>query len=79
VVVGLPRSLSGQEGEQAQEARRFVDRLREVVDVPVVVYDERFTTTLARQSGGRASEDSRAAAHLLTAYLTAEGRGDTSE
>jgi putative pre-16S rRNA nuclease len=69
VVVGLPVSLSGQEGSQAKEAREFASRLKEQVSVPVTTYDERFTTALARQTPGRKSEDSRAAAHLLDSYL----------
>jgi putative Holliday junction resolvase len=69
VVVGLPISLSGSEGEQAQEVRAFVDCLRKDLPVPVETYDERFTTKLAAADEGRAPEDSRAAAHLLTSYL----------
>lgn len=75
VLVGLPVSLSGKEGTQAQEARRFVARLSERLDVPVETYDERFTTKLARRSGGRSPEDSRAAAHLLSDYLASRANG----
>ena len=63
VVVGLPLTLRGEHGAQAAETERFVERLRAAVDVPVEVYDERFTSVLA---GG---DDARAAAHLLTSYL----------
>lgn len=69
VVVGLPVSLSGDEGKQAVEVRRFVDELGKVLAVPITTYDERFTTKLAAGDEGRAPEDSRAAAHLLTSYL----------
>ena len=75
VVVGLPRSLSGDEGPQAHETRAFANRLQAILTVPVVVYDERFTTSLARRTRGRAAEDSRAAAHLLDSYLDAQSRG----
>lgn len=71
VVVGLPVSLSGDEGAQASEARKFAARLEEQLDVPVTTYDERYTTTLARRTPGRLPEDSRAAAHLLESYLSA--------
>jgi len=40
-----------------------------VIDVPVDTFDERFTTALAAR-GGEAPEDARAAAHLLSSYLT---------
>ena len=63
VVVGLPLTLKGEHGEQAQETERFVAVLRERLAVPVEVFDERFTSVLA---GG---DDARAAAHLLSDYL----------
>jgi len=69
VVVGLPISLSGGDSAQTRETRAFADRLRAVVDVPVELYDERFTSSLAEQAGGTASLDSRAAAVLLDEWL----------
>lgn len=69
VVVGLPLTLRGARGEQAAETERFVDALRGVLDVPVELYDERFTTDLAQQTSGTAPEDALAAAHLLSTYL----------
>jgi len=70
VVVGLPVGLSGRDTAQTRETRDFAARLGQVVTVPVDVYDERFTTAIARRSGSsRASEDSRAAAVLLEDWL----------
>ena len=69
VVVGLPLTLRGERGAQARETEVFVEALRGRLDVPVETEDERFTTTLARQSGGRAPEDALAAAHLLQGWL----------
>ena len=72
IVVGLPLTLRGEHGEQARATERFVQALREAVDVPVESFDERFTTALAAQTPARAAEDARAAAHLLTTYLERE-------
>jgi putative holliday junction resolvase len=69
VVVGLPVSLGGGDSAQTRETRQFADRLSAAVDVPVELYDERFTTSLAEQAGGTASLDSRAAAVLLDEWL----------
>ena len=69
VVVGLPLTLRGERGEQAAETERFVEALRGAVDVPVELYDERFTTDLAQQTSGTAPEDALAAARLLSSYL----------
>ena len=71
IVVGLPLSLSGDEGAQAAKARAFAKRLSEALDVPVELHDERLTTRLAERAGGTADSDSRAAAHLLESYLVA--------
>jgi putative holliday junction resolvase len=76
VVVGLPLTLRGEHGSQARETDAFVDALRGVVDVPVVSYDERFTTGLAESVGSdEAPEDARAAAHLLSSYLAWSSAG----
>ena len=69
VVVGLPLTLRGERGEQARATEAFVETLRERLDVPVELEDERFTTALAQQTGGRAPEDALAAAHLLQGWL----------
>jgi len=66
VVVGLPLTLRGERGSQAEETERFAGRLEAILEVPVERFDERFTTRLAGSGG---DEDARAAAHLLTSYL----------
>jgi putative Holliday junction resolvase len=63
IVVGMPITLRGEHGAQAQETAVFVEMLRERVAVPVETFDERFTSVLA---GG---DDAKAAAHLLSSYL----------
>jgi putative holliday junction resolvase len=69
VVVGLPLTLRGEHGAQARETEAFVEALRMRLEVPVETEDERFTTRLAQQTGGRAPEDALAAAHLLQGWL----------
>ncbi|HEX4519960.1 MAG TPA: Holliday junction resolvase RuvX [Gaiellaceae bacterium] len=69
VVVGLPLTLRGEEGEQARETLGFVEMLRGAIDIPVVTYDERFTSSLAD------GDDARAAAYILSSYLEWLARG----
>jgi putative Holliday junction resolvase len=75
LVIGLPRSLSGEEGHQAAVTRQFAAELEAVCDLPIEFYDERFTTRMASQTrratGSKADEDSIAAAHLLEGFLDA--------
>ena len=75
VVIGLPLSLSGGDSAQTRETRAFAERLSAGVSVPVELYDERFTTSLALQAGGAGSLDSRAAAVLLEEWLQKNARG----
>jgi len=78
VVVGLPRSLNGSEGPQAQKVRAFVAALSGAVKVPIVTWDERFTTVAAEHAlieGGVSRErrkglvDKVAAVLILQNYL----------
>ena len=66
VVVGLPLTLRGERGTQAEETERFAEALEAILDIPVERFDERFTTALAGPGG---DDDARAAAHLLTNNL----------
>ena len=69
VVVGHPLTLRGERGEQARATERFAETLRAALDIPVLLFDELFTTDLAQQTPSATSEDARAAAHLLSGYL----------
>lgn len=84
VVVGLPRSLRGEEGLAAQRARRYAERLQRCLEVPVRLWDERLSTVEAhralRSSGvpGRAQRgvvDQAAAVFILQAALDARRAG----
>jgi putative Holliday junction resolvase len=81
IVVGQPSQLNGEPSESMKYITPFVKRLRdEVPDIPVVMYDERFTSTLAHQAmiqGGMKKSDRRdksrvdaiAATIILNDYL----------
>jgi putative Holliday junction resolvase len=74
VIVGLPVSLSGELGSQAQETNDFIKVLESVLTVPVRPWDERFTSKLAEQKGWHSNSDphSLAACCLLEDYLGSE-------
>ena len=74
VVVGLPLALHGGDSAQTRAARAFAERLQARLKVPVDLYDERFTTRIAARAGGKAAEDSRAAAVLLEDWLATQVR-----
>ena len=79
IVVGLPRSLSGEISHAANLVNELTAHLP---DLPILTFDERFTTTLANQAlraSGRSAKDGRAvidqiaAVNILQSYLDANG------
>jgi putative Holliday junction resolvase len=82
-VVGLPVHLHGGESQKSAEARNFGEWLGTLTGVPVVFFDERFTTAEAEELLGaakltkkkrQARRDQLAAQIMLTAYLESGGR-----
>jgi putative Holliday junction resolvase len=85
LVVGLPKTLAGDVGPQAEKVLAFIEDLRGVLRVPIVSWDERFTTSLANQAlveGGVSRKDRKdkvdqvAAVLILQSYLDSrKGQG----
>jgi putative Holliday junction resolvase len=50
IVIGLPLSLQGLEGEIAKKVHAFAEQLSAAIDLPVELLDERFTSSLAVQA-----------------------------
>lgn len=72
IIVGLPLSLGGDEGMQAQEARSFGNELANIAGIPVEFADERFSTkeaAFAAKMKGEKYPDAEAARIILEAWL----------
>ncbi len=73
VLVGHPLHLKGYAGARAQQAERFADRLREKLEVPVELFDERLTTVeaerLLREAGATRAERRRAADQIAAQLI----------
>ena len=78
IVAGLPRSMDGSIGKQAEKVEAFVQKLRSHTQVPVEFRDERLTTVSAKRlmqaakpkkTRKKARDDAIAAALILQAYL----------
>ncbi|MBN2028985.1 Holliday junction resolvase RuvX [bacterium] len=50
VVVGFPLNLHGQKGPSALEVERFVDKLKQHVSIPIILWDERFTSVQSKRT-----------------------------
>lgn len=74
IVVGLPRQMNGEPSESTRYLKPFLDRLRkELPTVPVEMFDERFTSTIAHRSmldGGMKKMDRRDKAIVDTIAAT---------
>jgi putative Holliday junction resolvase len=89
LVVGLPLSLEGAEGDSAIAAREVADAVTRRTGLPLEMWDERMSTARAiaaiREQGGstrgrKADVDSLAAAVLLQHFLEARrNRTETTE
>lgn len=77
LVVGLPLTMTGAIGPQAQVTMELVEKLRDRIALPVHTWDERLTTAQAGRSAprrGRATKgtgtrDAVAATILLQAFI----------
>jgi putative Holliday junction resolvase len=78
IVVGMPRSLDGSLGKQAQAVQSFIDLLKKRTDIAVVTWDERLSTVAAertllemgmKRDKRKKHRDSLAAAFILQGYL----------
>ena len=78
IVVGLPRSMDGSIGEQAEKVVTFTEKLRSHTDILIEFRDERLSTVLAKRlmqdtsvkkPKKKVQDDAIAAAIILQGYL----------
>ena len=65
VVIGLPISLDGSIGTQAEKVQKFAKRLEHVIDIPIEFQDERFTTAEAEEILHELNKDAKAQKELI--------------
>lgn len=49
IVSGLPKNMNGTIGPQGEKVQRFCDKLKETLDLPIKMWDERLTTVAANR------------------------------
>ena len=49
LVVGMPKNMNGTKGERAEKTEEFVEKMKEVIDLPVTYWDERLSTVMAER------------------------------
>jgi|SRR3989344_3405538 len=69
LVVGWPRSMSGQDNERSKKTSDFVNFLKDNLTITVATVDERLTSKLYSRQGIRTDIDKHSAAAILETYL----------
>lgn len=89
IIVGLPRDVHGRDSESMRYITPGINRLRKLLpQIPVVFYDERFTSVIAHRSmidsgmkkmqrRDKATVDTMAATIILNDYLQSRAYSDT--
>ena len=49
LVVGMPKNMNGTKGDRAEKTEEFVEKMKAVIDLPVVFWDERLSTVMAER------------------------------
>jgi putative Holliday junction resolvase len=76
VVVGLPRQMNGVLGPAAENAQRFVEKLRPLVSCEVVTWDERLSTVAAERAlrdAGKKTRETRGIRDQVAAQIILQG------
>jgi putative Holliday junction resolvase len=75
IYLGLPKHLSGSEGEAVEKVREFASKISEISPVPIVFIDERMSTVGAQkklQEAGKNSKESRSLIDSMSAVAILE-------
>lgn len=78
IILGYPKNMNGSLGPRAEKTHRLSEMIKELTDIPIVLWDERLTTVSAnnlmnetnvRGKKRKESVDSISAAYILQGYL----------
>lgn len=78
IVIGYPKNMNGTLGPRAEKTKRLAGELEKLLDIPIILRDERLTTVSAhnlmnetnvRGKKRKESVDSISAAYILQGYL----------
>lgn len=68
LIVGLPLLLSGEKGSQAEKVLKVVETMKKAMGIPVILIDERYTTT-PQKTAYRSDPDAKSACTILTVAM----------
>jgi putative Holliday junction resolvase len=71
IVYGLPKQMDGTEGETAENARKFADKMYKELPLPVLFWDERFSSSAVEKMLVREANISRKKRKKVTDKIAA--------
>lgn len=82
VVIGIPKTMKGELGPAAEEAQAFAGKLRSLLPVPLIEWDERLTTVAAHralQEAGKKTRQTRGYVDQVAAQMILQGYLDQQQ
>jgi putative holliday junction resolvase len=80
LVVGLPINMNGTKGESARQAEVFIEKLREILTLKIIPWDERLSTVAAERillEGDLSRQKRRKVIDRLSAAIILQGYLDS--
>ena len=72
IIIGHPLSLSGKSSEQTKKTEDFIKQCKKEFDIPIIIFDERFTSKMANNLSSGKENHAVAASIILQDYIDRE-------
>jgi len=72
IIIGYPLSLSGKSSEQTEKTEDFIKQCKKEFDIPIIIFDERFTSKMANNLSSGKENHAVAASIILQDYIDRE-------
>ncbi len=69
IVIGHPVGLSGENSEQTKKTEKFIEQCKKEFDLPIIIFDERFTSKIANNLSSSKQNHAIAASIILQDYI----------
>jgi putative Holliday junction resolvase len=82
VVIGLPRHMNGDIGTAAADVKAFAEKLQPLLNCPIVMWDERLSTTAAHRAlrdAGQKTRRTRGVIDQVAAQMILQGYLDSQQ
>ncbi len=79
IIIGHPLSLSGKSSEQTKKTEDFIKQCKKEFNIPIIIFDERFTSKMANNLSSGRENHAVAASIILQDYIDREALSSDAE